>query len=325
MSSAVRHRPVKNRRENVLWIDDNIDEFPSQIANLAINRYQVFCCTNVGEFLEILKNYLIDVAIVDLKLSGVERGEDLVNHIRKNHKLTKIIIYSNSIPKEDNFKTDKEGNLLLAVDPLEQALLPGEQTRLEQAIEQLLRNQPTNETTNVSEGNSRPTLLDTSWQNLSKYSRYSIQRIMPALVILNLAITVSVHWDRDLFLIQRLLSNYQIIISIGLFAVVILLVSMRGPKEIRKQPSYATYMATKLVIYENDETFAAEVNGELEKLNYDFVSEKPFTRLSEFYQRSNVTTPLLRQIIFGTFWLAVGFMISGTVFNFIEFIGLVVQ
>lgn len=325
MTSIVKHNPVASRRPNILWIDDKIQEFPLQLANISAAENQIFCTRDVGDFLHLLKNYLIDIAIIDLNLLGLDRGEDLVKHVRTNHKTTDIIIYSNDIPSERDFTKDSQGTVYLSVSASEQALMPGSETRLEIAIKSLLDDRAKPEVLTENREDLKKRLLDHSWQSLVKYSNFSAKRIMPILILLNLAISVSINWDQKLVFLSKILENYTLIGSFALFTIVTVTVFFFAPKEIRKLPSFSSYMSSKLVIYENDHTFATYINNELERLGVKYSEMKAFYRLSSFYQVSNYTHPKLRIAIFGCFWLGILLMATATVLNLLEFIVLVLN
>jgi FixJ family two-component response regulator len=320
MTGITRHRPSEHRRPNILWIDDNIQDYHLHVSNLAISGKQVFCCTEAGDFLNLAREYLVDIAIIDLKLSGFERGEQLIEHLSQNHRNTRIIVHSNHVPLEEDFSTDSAGTLFLSADANEQSFLPNEETKIDRAVNRILETASKNipkEPTPPREILER--VFDRSWQNLTGYGKNALQRILPALALVNVVIAISVNWDRDLVIFRILLSNKAILTSFTLFALVAGLVLAFGPREIRKIPSRSLFIDTKLVMYENDPEFAKSINNQMEKLGVDFEHLKPFDRLSTFYQFSNVLHPRLRALIFLSFWLAVVLISMGTISNLFEF------
>ncbi len=81
----------KNKKENILIVDDAQDTLEMLRRNLTSQGYRVFTTPGVVEALKILEVTPIDLVITDLKMPGVT-GLDLIRHIRENFKDTEVMM-----------------------------------------------------------------------------------------------------------------------------------------------------------------------------------------------------------------------------------------
>ncbi|MCK4330470.1 sigma-54-dependent Fis family transcriptional regulator [candidate division WOR-3 bacterium] len=81
----------KNKKENILIVDDARDTLEMLRRNLTSQGYRVFTTPGVVEALKILEVTSIDLVITDLKMPGVT-GLDLIRHIRENYKDTEVMM-----------------------------------------------------------------------------------------------------------------------------------------------------------------------------------------------------------------------------------------
>ena len=81
----------KNKKENILIVDDAQDTLEMLRRNLTSQGYRVFTTPGVVEALKILEVTSIDLVITDLKMPGVT-GLDLIRHIRENFKDTEVMM-----------------------------------------------------------------------------------------------------------------------------------------------------------------------------------------------------------------------------------------
>lgn len=289
--SITRHKPAPGRRKNILWLDDNIERFKGQIARLSINGYQVFCCTTVADYLSIISTYFIDVAIIDLKLTGSDSGRDIVNYTNKNHPLTGVLIYSNFIDPGCDFKADTRGNLHLSVDRKELYLQNEQTTRLDAIIEQLIENPKA-----VEVPKEPKSWIDraTSWRLNAEVAKFSLGRILPILLLVNFAIRYSSEFDPDMSLVSSFLGDKFLIFAFFALLGVVILNRLFCPKDLRKEPRYTKFMPDRLNLYENDSDYAESVNNTLERYGFSFLGHKGFNRLKKYYELENMSHPRIR-------------------------------
>ncbi|MCK4595834.1 sigma-54-dependent Fis family transcriptional regulator, partial [candidate division WOR-3 bacterium] len=81
----------KNKKENILIVDDAQDTLEMLRRNLTSQGYRVFTTPGVVEALKILEVTPIELVITDLKMPGVT-GLDLIRHIRENFKDTEVMM-----------------------------------------------------------------------------------------------------------------------------------------------------------------------------------------------------------------------------------------
>ena len=82
---------AKNKKENILMVDDAQDTLEMLRRNLTSQGYRVFTTPGVVEALKILEVTPIELVITDLKMPGVT-GLDLIRHIRENFKDTEVMM-----------------------------------------------------------------------------------------------------------------------------------------------------------------------------------------------------------------------------------------
>ncbi len=82
---------AKNKKENILIVDDAQDTLEMLRRNLTSQGYRVFTTPGVVEALKILEVTPIELVITDLKMPGVT-GLDLIRHIRENFKDTEVMM-----------------------------------------------------------------------------------------------------------------------------------------------------------------------------------------------------------------------------------------
>ena len=286
LTSIIRHHPSPDRRTNVLWIDDNIENFSGQIARLSINGFQVFCVKSISDFISVISNYYIDVAIIDLKLQGADSGRDLVKYVNMQHKSTRVILYSNYIDAACDFKKDKFGNTHLSINNEDIFAPLDEQTRLDHAVSKLAKSEREYDARSLNKSSNWKSSL-IGWSRITSYARFGLTRVAPIFVIGHIVLKFSAATGAGLNLVKHFISDWIMLSVVALILLGGALNHLLCPKYIRKSKGYADFMKQRLVMYENDEEFSKDVNNYLESSGMNYKDNKSFNRLKHYFDLSN--------------------------------------
>lgn len=75
----------------ILLVDDEIRFLTTLAERLSLRNFKVITATNGMEALEKARGSSLDLAIVDLKMPGMD-GEDLLRKLKKEHPLMEVVI-----------------------------------------------------------------------------------------------------------------------------------------------------------------------------------------------------------------------------------------
>lgn len=289
----------KINRTKILWIDDNIAHFKYNIANLALANYDLLCTDKATEFLNLLDSHPIDIAIVDLNLNDMNSGRDLIKLLKSNFPAVKIIIYSKMITRDQDFKYDSDGSMMLSIDPTEALKLDTKTTKLDEAISTILKNSKETKKLRLipSTNNTKPT-WSPKWQLNSRNARFCLTKLMPFFGLVTLGIKFSAKSGSGLSWVRFLLEDKLLIFTGVFFILVIVLNSFFCPSEIRKKTSRESFLSGNLMLYENDRNYAGKVDAVLAKSGIKVLSLKPFNKLSTYYDIENTKHPFMRWLVF---------------------------
>ena len=92
----------EDRKINLLMVDDEKDFLDSLAERLKTRDFDVTTATEGPAAIDAAKNGLFDVAILDLKLPGMD-GMEILKILKKNHKFLEVIILT-GYGKIDSYK-----------------------------------------------------------------------------------------------------------------------------------------------------------------------------------------------------------------------------
>ena len=78
-------------RIQILLVDDEVRFLQTLAERLTIRDFDVVTATNGFEALEKARGYTLDLAIVDLKMPGMD-GEELLVKLKQEHPLVEVVI-----------------------------------------------------------------------------------------------------------------------------------------------------------------------------------------------------------------------------------------
>jgi DNA-binding NtrC family response regulator len=76
---------------NLLIVDDEVDFLNSITKSLEVRNFNVIAVTRGEQAIEAAKKNALDIALVDLKMPGMN-GEDTLKALKKEHKWMEIVI-----------------------------------------------------------------------------------------------------------------------------------------------------------------------------------------------------------------------------------------
>ena len=103
---------------NLLLVDDEEEFLESMSTRLSVRDFHVIAVNRGEKALEAARNYPVDIALVDLKMPGID-GEETLKALKKEHKWMEVVILTGHGSVDSAVECTKSGAYLYLQKPCE--------------------------------------------------------------------------------------------------------------------------------------------------------------------------------------------------------------
>jgi DNA-binding NtrC family response regulator len=113
---GVRH--MEKDKINLLLVDDEEEFLKSMSTRLSLRDFHVIAVNRGEKALEAARNYPVDIALVDLKMPGID-GEETLKALKKEHKWMEVVILTGHGSVDSAVECTKSGAYFYLQKPCE--------------------------------------------------------------------------------------------------------------------------------------------------------------------------------------------------------------
>ncbi|MDY6878801.1 MAG: response regulator [Desulfatiglans sp.] len=103
---------------NLLLVDDEEEFLKSMSTRLSLRDFHVIAVNRGEKALEAARNYPVDIALVDLKMPGID-GEETLKALKKEHKWMEVVILTGHGSVDSAVECTKSGAYFYLQKPCE--------------------------------------------------------------------------------------------------------------------------------------------------------------------------------------------------------------
>lgn len=281
----------------IVWIDDEIDLQSLYISSLVLSGYRVFATSSISEFLANIPRRDSAICIVDLRLSQVEKGEQLVEHLIDSFPNIYVLIYSNFV-NSDSLRQVSSRVFKLKKFTEDAPISPNADTKLRRALASIALT--ANGHSNSSLIKNSTWLPATSWHNLRYLYAIALARMLSILGLAYVITKVAANINVPLRDLASASLGQSLLISAALLAISAATFRIRCPAEFLTTLDRFDFIAKYTSHYQTDATFRRHVNETLEKAQLE-IQPKAYDAISMFQSEVDKSRPISRFIVAATF------------------------
>lgn len=297
----------------ILWIDDKIGDYAPYIANLAVHRFQLFPTARVSDFLQILRSEAIDIAIVDLKLAQLERGDELIQLLKAHYPLIQIIVYSAYINDFDEADETVSNLRYVKKDPRDVPSSPFKETSLLKAVQEALGRKASTvprKRTPVLAGAWTDWIFP-NWTRLGPIAKFAAARLIPFIAIAYGLVKLSATLGVPIPFLTLIEHNAYYLTSVAVLALCTFFYFIGCPRLLRGSVDFVDFMGKYLSLFENDPAFASAIRESNKRASRPEKELKPYDELASHFELTNKSRWPMRLLTFATFLLFVALFVYG--------------
>jgi DNA-binding response OmpR family regulator len=102
----------------ILIVDDEVRFLKALAKRLSVRDFDVITATNGFDALEQARGYLLDLALVDLKMPGMD-GEELLTRLKEEHPLMEVVILTGHGSDASKLRCEAAGSYSYLQKPCE--------------------------------------------------------------------------------------------------------------------------------------------------------------------------------------------------------------